>query len=500
MLACDCHPGIFMRYCLQQARPKDISTDCAIVGLYEEKMLTSACAEVDEACGGLVKALIDSGDLTGKLGQTHMLHKLPGLNAQRVLVVGLGDQRKFDAQKFAKVQKDVHGALKSLPGNSAVSYLVEVEVPGKDAAWKLAQSVTLADHVHYRYQHTLKNKGDQKLEEVQFTAPGALAEVLARAQAVASGVKLTRELGNLPPNICTPEFLAEQASALAKRHDGLVQTEILDVPKMQELGMGALLAVGQGSANPPRLIVMRYSGDGDSKPYVFVGKGVTFDTGGVNIKPSPGMEEMKFDMCGAASVFGVMEAIALSKPKLNVVCVAPAAENMCDGAAYRPSDVIRTMAGHTVEILNTDAEGRLILCDALTYARKFSPHTIIDIATLTGACVVALGNVATGLLSKHDDLANELLAAGEATLDRAWRLPLWDDYQSQLDTGFADFANIGGKGGGAITAACFLSRFTEGLRWAHLDIAGTSNDTGRKGYATGRPVQMLLHWLLAQES
>jgi len=320
---------------------------------------------------------------------------------------------------------------------------------------------------------------------------------LDRSRAVAIGICLTRELGNLPPNICTPAYLAEQAHALSARHPE-VSTTVLDVEEMEKLGMGALLAVGMGSANLPKLIIMEYRAGGAAKPYVLVGKGITFDTGGVDIKPAAGMEEMKFDMCGAASVFGVMEAIATLKLPINLTVLAPAAENMADGRSYRPSDVIKTMAGHQVEVLNTDAEGRLILCDALTYAQRFEPHTLIDIATLTGACVVALGTHATGLLTKEDELADELLAAGETSMDRAWRLPLWEDYQSQLDTGFADFANIGGKYGGAITAACFLARFTEGQRWAHLDIAGTAWDSGRKGTATGRPVGMLVQWLLNQ--
>jgi leucyl aminopeptidase len=323
--------------------------------------------------------------------------------------------------------------------------------------------------------------------------------VLEQALALAQGVKHARELGNLPPNICTPAYLAEQAHAWAKQFESC-STEVLEQAEMDALGMGALLAVARGSANTPRLIVMRYQGAGDTAPYVFVGKGITFDTGGINIKPSAGMEEMKFDMCGAGAVFGLMETVARVRPPLNVIGVVPAVENMPDGASYRPSDVVKTMAGHYVEILNTDAEGRLVLCDAITYALRFKPTAIVDIATLTGACVTALGNVATGLLSKHDDLAQELIDAGEHMLDRAWRLPLWDEYQSQLDTGFADFANLGGKYAGAITAACFLSRFTEGQRWAHLDIAGTAWDSGRKGTATGRPVALLAHWLLSKKS
>lgn len=265
---------------------------------------------------------------------------------------------------------------------------------------------------------------------------------------------------------------------------------------MRELGMGALLGVAAGSANRPRLIVLQWRGGGDAQPHALVGKGVTFDSGGINIKPSAGMEEMKFDMGGAAGVLGAFLSAVLLKLPINLVCVVPAVENMPGNNAQRPSDVVTTMSGTTVEILNTDAEGRLILCDALTYVRRFNPQVVVDAATLTGACVVALGKHATGLMSKDDELAQQLLGAGEATLDRAWRLPLWDDYQSQLDTGYADVANIGGKYAGAITAGCFLSRFTDGLRWAHLDIAGTAWEEGRKGSATGRPVPLLAQWLL----
>jgi leucyl aminopeptidase len=496
-----------MNFALTSIRPALLEAQCAVVGIYEDRMLTSACAEVDERCGGAIKALIESGDVSGKLGSTQMLFNLPNLKLPRVLVVGLGEQRKFDAAKYVKACKDAQRALKSASCADAALYLPEIEVPNRDLEWKLSQAVLIADYTHYRYTATLKSKNDDRLKSLSFAANAAAEPILAKAVAIAAGVKLARELGNLPPNICTPAFLADQALAWAKRFSSLaeqsagqtsVEVDILEREQMAELGMGSLLAVAQGSSNTPRMIVMRYQGAGDDKPFVFVGKGITFDTGGVNIKPSAGLEEMKFDMCGAASVFGLMEAIARTKPKLNVIGITPAVENMCDGNSYRPSDVVKTMAGHMVEVLNTDAEGRLILCDALTYATRFKPDTLIDIATLTGACVVALGAVASGLMSKHDDLAAELLAAGEDMHDRAWRLPLWDEYQSQLETGYADFANIGGKGGGAITAGCFLSRFTEGQRWAHLDIAGTAWDSGRKGTATGRPVTLLAHWLLGK--
>jgi leucyl aminopeptidase len=277
-----------------------------------------------------------------------------------------------------------------------------------------------------------------------------------------------------------------------------VECRVLDHVEMEKLGFGSLLAVGRGSANKPKLVVLEYKGGAaDDKPYAFVGKGITFDTGGISLKPGAGMEEMKYDMGGAAGVLGAFVAAVKMGLPVNLVCVVPAVENMPDGDAYRPSDVLTSLSGLTIEVLNTDAEGRLILCDALTYtAQTFQPKVLIDAATLTGACVIALGKHASGLMSKHDDLAAELLAAGEASLDRAWRLPLWDDYQVQLDSGFADVANIGGKNAGAITAGCFLSRFTEGQRWAHLDIAGTAWDEGRKGMATGRPVPLLAQWLI----
>ena len=293
--------------------------------------------------------------------------------------------------------------------------------------------------------------------------------------------------------------IAAQAKTIADAHADSVTLEVLERTDIEKLGMGALLAVSSGSATPPKLIVLEYKGAGDAKPYALVGKGVTFDTGGMNLKPTGSMEEMKYDMCGAAGVLGAfLSAVELALP-INLVCVVPSVENMPDGGGYRPADVLHTHAGISVEVLNTDAEGRLILCDALAYARKrFEPQAMVDAATLTGACVIALGKHATALFSADDKLADELLDAGNESLDRAWRMPLWDDYRNQLESAFADIANIGGKSAGAITAALFLSRFTEGTRWAHLDVAGTAWDEGRKGYATGRPVPMLVQWLMAR--
>ncbi len=487
-----------LKFSLAQAAPETVDSPCIIVGLYEDRVLTSAAARLDEATGGGIKRLVASGDLTGKAGSTTLLFNLSGVTAARVLVVGLGDSKKFDAAAFHRAANESARALKGLPVASATSWLTEVDVPGRDAAWKLRTAALAADLQAYRYTATFKPKDNARavhLESIAFAGDGQ-DRALVEADAIAGGVRFARELGNLPPNICNPAWIATQAKTFADAHDG-VSCEVLERDDMQALGMGSLLGVAQGSANPPKLVVLQWNGAGNGvKPYALVGKGITFDTGGISIKPSAGMEEMKFDMCGAAGVLGAFVAAVELKLPINLVCVVAAVENMPDGNSYRPSDVLTSMSGLTIEVLNTDAEGRLILCDALTYVQKFEPQVIIDAATLTGACVVALGKHASGLMTKDDELADQLLAAGNATHDRAWRLPLWDDYQGQLDSGFADVANIGGKYAGAITAGCFLARFTNGYRWAHLDVAGTAWDEGRKGLATGRPVPLLVQYLI----
>jgi len=488
-----------IQFTLSQLPPEANPAPCVVVGVFEERMLSSAAARIDEKSGGAIKRLTESGDITGKVGSTHVLFALTNVAAPRVLVVGLGEQKKFDAARFVRANTEAARTLKGLPLDNATSYLTEIDVPAKDSAWKVRSAALAADAQAYKYTATFKPKDKPKTAEfgaLAFAAPAVAESALDAARAIAAGVRFARELGNLPPNICNPAYIAEQAQKLADTHEG-VACEILDEAAMRKLGMGALLGVSQGSANEPKLVVLQWRGAGENdRPYALVGKGITFDTGGISIKPSAGMEEMKFDMCGAAGVLGAFLSAVELKLKLNLVCVVPAVENMPGGKAQRPSDVVTTMSGQTVEVLNTDAEGRLILCDALTFVQKYNPQVIIDAATLTGACVVALGKHATGLMTKDDALADELLAAGNATLDRAWRLPLWDDYQSQLDTGYADIANIGGKYAGAITAGCFLARFTDGYRWAHLDIAGTAWEEGRKGSATGRPVPMLVQYLL----
>ena len=484
-----------LQFTLNHAAPASAAVDCVIVGAFSDKSLSPAAQALDAASGGRIAALVERGDVGGKTGNTTLLHDLGGIAAARVLVVGLGDPAKFGVAQYLKAVGDAARALRSGVTRSALFTLSELEVKGRDAAWNVRQAVIAANHASYRYTATLgKKKPDAPgLESLAIAGDDAIA--LAQGQAIAAGVEYARELGNLPPNLCTPAYLADSSVKFAAEHDG-AEAEILDEAQMEALGMGSLLAVARGSANRPKLVVLKWNNGGEAKPYVLVGKGITFDTGGVNLKTQGGIEEMKYDMCGGANVIGTFVAAVKAKLPLNLVVVVPAVENAIDGNAYRPSDVITSMSGKTIEVGNTDAEGRLILCDALTYAQRFEPAALVDVATLTGACMVALGHQTAGLMSKHDDLAGELLAAGEHVFDRAWRLPLWDEYQPMLDSTFADVYNIGGRWAGAITAGCFLSRFAEGQRWAHLDIAGVASDEGKRGMATGRPVGLLTQWLL----
>ena len=493
-----------LEFSLNHHAPASVATDCVVVGAFADGALTPAGEAIDAASGGRLEALAGRGDLSGKTGKVAMLHDLPGVTAPRVLVVGLGEPGKYGVPQYLKAIGDAARALKDGPGESALLTLPETAVPGCDPAWNIRQAAIAADHACYRYTATLGAKSAKREHKglKALAISGRDEQALAQGRAIAAGVAFARELGNLPPNICNPAYVAQQGREFAARVGGKVSCDVLDREQMQALGMGSLLAVSQGSSNPPHLVVMKYDGAGEgagtdnSRPYVLVGKGITFDSGGLNLKTQGGIEDMKFDMCGAATVLGTFVAAVGMQLPVNLVCIAAAVENMPDGNSYRPSDVITSMSGKTIEVGNTDAEGRLVLCDALTYAQRFEPQALLDVATLTGACMVALGKHAAGLMSKHDDLAAELSAAGETTFDRAWRLPLWDEYQPMLDSQFADVYNIGGRWGGAITAGCFLSRFTEGQRWAHLDIAGVANGDGKMGMATGRPVGMLSQWLL----
>ena len=484
-----------LEFDLNPSSAASAATDAVVVAIHADGRLSASATAIDAASGGRLAALHARGDLPGKAGRCTVLTDLPGVASPRVIVVGAGEAGKLNAAGYQKLVTEAVRAVKATPAKRALLTLSELDIDGRDAGFAIEQAVACADHAAYRY--TATRKAGTAPDLVALSISGDDTAALERGKAIAAGTELARELGHLPPNICNPAYLAEIARKIAAENAG-VQVEVLEEAELEALGMGSLLAVGRGSHNRPKVIVLKWNGGGDAKPHVLVGKGITFDTGGINLKVQGGIEEMKFDMLGAASVLGSFLTAAKLQLPINVVAIAAAVENMPDGNAYRPSDVLTSMSGKTIEVGNTDAEGRLILCDALTYAQRFEPKALVDVATLTGAVIIALGKHATGLMSHHDDLAAELLAAGEYAHDRAWRLPIWDDYQSQLDSIYADVYNIGGKAAGSITAACFLARFAEGQRWAHLDIAGSGSDEGRKGMATGRPVGLLTRWLIDQ--
>ena len=483
--------------------PAALRTGCLVLPVSEGAGLEGASALVDRACGSRLSRLIAAEHFSGAAGRSMVAHALPGLAAARVVLMGVGKPGTLDAAGARKALSSALGTIRSTGTTDAVVLTEGMAVKDRDGAWLLRQLGMLAETGGYRYSRTLsKPEPAPRLARLAVgldtKPPRALSVALSEGGAIGRGMNLARELGNTPANICTPTHLAEQARALARRHTRL-RCRVLDEKQMLALGMHSLLSVTAGTREPARLIVLEYrGGTKDERPYALVGKGITFDSGGISLKPGAGMDEMKFDMCGAASVLGTMQALAETAPAMNVVAVVAACENMPSGSATRPGDVVKSMAGITIEILNTDAEGRLILCDALTYVKRFQPRSIVDIATLTGACVVALGKHATGLFSNDDALAAELLAAGNEAHDRAWQMPVWDDYQEQLKSNFADVANIGGPNAGSVTAACFLSRFTTGEKWAHLDIAGTAWEQGAAKGATGRPVGLLLRYLLSK--
>ncbi|HEY0666365.1 MAG TPA: leucyl aminopeptidase [Gallionella sp.] len=489
-----------MEFSIKQGSPDKQRSGCVVVGVYEGGKLSAAAQVIDKAARHALSDLIARGDMSGKSATTLLLHALPGIAAERVLLVGLGKASELSNRTTVDILRATFGALNNTSAKDAALFITD-DALGKDAAWVIRQAALAAAESTYR-SDSMKSKPAKAatLKHITFSTldkpAAALKTVLEQAAATAHGMALTKTLANLPGNICTPSHLAGQAVALGKAHKS-IKTTVLEEKDIKKLGMGSFLSVTQGSEQPAKLITLEYHGaDKKQKPIVLVGKGITFDTGGISLKPGADMDEMKYDMSGAASVLGTLQAVAEMGLKLNVVGVIPTCENMPSGKATKPGDIVTSMSGQTIEILNTDAEGRLILCDALTYSKKFNPDTVIDIATLTGACVIALGHVASGMFSNDDKLAKELLAAGEQSHDRIWQLPLWDDYQPLLDSNFADMQNIGGRAGGTITAACFLARFTKDYRWAHLDIAGTANLSGKQKGATGRPVPLLTQYLI----
>ncbi len=475
--------------------------ECAILPIFSDAALAPVARALDKAGGGAIESALALGDFSGKRGETLWL---PGSGrSKRVLLLGCGEAAGFDRKAMRNICSKLAHALQDTKAKDALFYASACKLKAADGEWFLSYLARQLTTVGYRYTTTLsKPKTAMALRKFTVETGGkpsnsAAKAALKRGTITGSGVNEARFLADLPGNICTPAYLASHARKLARSLDKL-SVQVLEEKKMRELGMGALLSVSAGSRQPAKLIVMQYKGaKATQKPCVLVGKGITFDTGGISLKPGAKMDEMKYDMGGAASVFGTLKAVAELQLPMNVIGIVPAAENMPDGLATKPGDVVTSMAGKTIEILNTDAEGRLVLCDALTYAARFKPEVVIDIATLTGACIVALGSHASGLFANDDDLADALLSAGTESHDRAWRLPLWKEYQKQLNSPFADMANIGGAGAGSVTAACFLAHFTEEYTWAHLDVAGSAWNSSPKG-ATGRPVPLLMQYLLSR--
>lgn len=490
-----------MEFSIKSSSPEKLRSDCLLVGVYEGRKLTPAAKALDEISNKAISAALKSGDIEGKSGNTLILRQLAGVSASRVMLVGLG---KADGVSLKTVRTALRAAIKALPAGvesvaTDLSGLIVKKTGVRQIAAALAEAVLDAT---YKVNAVKEKAVDaHPLKQVTLLVEKAdVAEAEAgvqQGQSVGQGVAMAKDLGNLPPNICTPAYLGKQAEKLAKDYG--FKVEVLDQAAIEKLNMGSFLGVTRGSEEPPRFIVLQHNkGKKSQKPVVLVGKGITFDTGGISLKPGADMDEMKYDMCGAASVLGVFKAIGELDLPLNVVGLIPTCENMPSGRATKPGDILTSMSGQTIEVLNTDAEGRLILCDALTYAERFEPAAVIDIATLTGACVIALGHQVSGLFANNDALAAQLFAAGEQSGDRAWQMPLYDEYQSQLDSNFADIANIGGRAAGSVTAACFLSRFAKKYDWAHLDIAGTAWKSGKDKGGTGRPVPLLVTYLLNQ--
>ena len=474
-----------------------------IIGIFEKNILSETAKRLDKQSGGYISKLLKKGDFLAKIGDTLLLPDVPKVGTGAILLVGCGKNTTLSQRDYRKILAQSIKVLQSASPAAVVNFLTELAVKDQDIAANIQQAAEISSAALYRYDYYKSEKTPAStLKEISFYAPEkksleACKKALTQAIAIADGVSLTKDLSNAPSNVCTPTYLANAAKKLAREYKNLT-AKVLEEKDMKRLGMGAFLAVTKGTKESAKLVCLEYKGTTKKQdPVVLVGKGITFDTGGISLKPSESMVGMKYDMCGAASVIGTIKAIADLKLPIHVVGLLAIAENMPGGGASKPEDIVTTMSGQTVEILNTDAEGRLVLCDTITYAARYKPAVIIDIATLTGAVVVALGHHATGLLSNNDKLANDLLQAGIESHDRAWQLPLWEEYQEQIRTPFADMANTGGRGAGTITAACFLSRFAKKFAWAHLDVAGTAAMMGGVDrFATGRPVPLLTQYLI----
>lgn len=473
-----------------------LQTDCLIVAVFENKALSVAAKIIDTASNGKITEYLELGDFTGKSAQIDMLYQLPGVTAKRIMLVGFGEKASFSSESFKKIVKAASKRLLELNVTDTVSCLPET----LDEKAMMQQCVLMLSDEMYCFSRFKSNpQAPASLQSMTFIVDdiSPCQAYLNQAVAIANGVTFAKDLANAPGNLCTPSYLSAQAEILTECHDSLA-LEVLEESDMEAQGMGAFMSVSKGSKEPGKMILLHYIGtDAGEAPIALVGKGITFDTGGISLKPGAAMDEMKYDMGGAASVFGAIKACCELQLPINVVAVIAAAENMPSGEATKPGDIVTSMSGKTIEVLNTDAEGRLVLCDALTYVGKYNPCAVIDIATLTGACIIALGHHISGLMVNDESLAEEVLQAGKSIKDEAWQLPMTNDYQQQLKSNFADLPNIGsGRAAGTITAACFLSQFTEKYAWAHLDIAGTAWVSGEKKGSTGRPVPLLTQFLI----
>jgi leucyl aminopeptidase len=490
-----------MDYSIESAPIEKLQCDCIIVGIYEDQQFSPSATTLNDSTQGMISKIVSRGDMSGKNGETVLINIIPDSSIESILLVGLGKKEPLSGKNYRKALFAAINSLKKPQIKSVACSLAECEVIAGNWQWKTRQIIEVFNDSIYQFTAQKSDKEtESKLQKLSIIAPeneiASSQAGLTQGQAIAEGINLTKLLGDLPGNICTPSYLAEQAIELGKTYEKLT-VKVLEESDMAALGMGSFLSVSRGSRQPAKLITLDYQGsEKNAKPIVLIGKGLTFDAGGISLKPSLGMDEMKYDMCGGAAVLGTLLAAAKMQLPLNIVGLIPSSENMPDGNANKPGDIVTSMSGKTIEVLNTDAEGRLILCDTLTYAERYNPEVVIDLATLTGACLVALGRVASGLLGNDDALCNDLLAASVTANDNIWRLPLWEEYQELLKSNFADMANIGGKDAGTITAACFLSYFAENYRWAHLDIAGTAWRTGQIKGATGRPVPLLSQYLI----
>ena len=493
-----------MKYFTTTSKASRRAVDCVIVGIYKRGKMGIGAADIDIASKGYIRNLIKSGDVSGDRGRVGVLTNVPGVKAGRVAVVGLGKPGGLDTNSFRKAVAVATRAISNSRAKQILNCLTLEPVADSNPYYLARHTVEVINDTLYRFDQMKsgRKKPAMPLNTIGLAIPKRGDASMAtrgaeHAGGIAAGVSLAKDLGNFPANVCTPAYLARVAKKLASGN-GKLTTRVLSEAEMKKLGMGSLLSVTAGAEEPAKLIIMQYKGAGSDKPVVLVGKGVTFDTGGISLKPGAGMDEMKFDMCGAATVIGTMAAISKMKLPINLTVVVPAVENMPSGTATRPGDIVKSMSGQTIEVLNTDAEGRLVLCDALTYSRRFKPAVIIDVATLTGACVVALGSHRCAIYANNDILQNEIFEAGNNSADIGWPMPMGDQYAAQLKSNFADMANIGGAGGGSVTAACFLGKFTDGMNWAHLDIAGVAWKTGAQKGATGRPVPLLSEFLLSR--